>query len=431
MQRSRSASRRTLRVLDTGFRVGAAGRRSASQSRRCRADRPDGNRTCAGPVARAARRGDRRRDVERSPDTLFATVTRDNKRVLFGSDRDGTPQAYLGRFDDKSAPPAAITRGPERVAWATFTRDETAILFVRDQGADEFFAIYRVGLDGAGLTNLTPNGKLHRDAPLLLPRGKPELMVYMQHPVVDPSSELVVQSVATGEPKIVYRDPLPAYAADVTADGSRALVLHVVSQNDVSVLDVDLASGAARRIYPAQGTKEGIRVAAYSSDGKRAFVATDAGTDRALVRAVDIATGTVVETYEETNPKTAIISTMYASPTGDRVSVLVDAGSHTEVRILDARKLKLERTVRTPLGWINVAPFTDDGKTFFVSIGVPERPYDIFRVDAELRRAHGAPRGRTPGARRARADRHESRDNPGVRRRAHPDQCLSAEGRRI
>jgi hypothetical protein len=232
-------------------------------------------------------------------DTLFATVTKNNKRVLFGSDRDGTPQVYLGRFDDTSAPPTAIARGPERVAWASFTRDETAILFVRDQGADEFFAIYRIGLDGVGLTNLTPNGKLHRDAPLLLPRGKPELMVYMQHPVVDPSSELVVQSVAAGEPKIVYRDPLPAYAVDVTADGSRALVLHVVSQNDVSVLDVDLASGTARRIYPVQGTKEGIGVAAYSSDGRHAFVATDAGTERAFVRAVDIASGNVVETYEE------------------------------------------------------------------------------------------------------------------------------------
>ena len=64
------------------------------------------------------------------------------------------------------------------------------------------------------------------------------------------------------------------------------------------------------------------------------------------------------------------------------MTVLVDAGSHTEVRILDARKLTLERTVGTPLGWINVGPFSDDGKTFSVSIGVPERPYDIFRVDA-------------------------------------------------
>ena len=315
-------------------------------------------------------------------DVLVATITKDNKRVLFGSDREGPPQVFLGRTDQKGAPPVAITKGPERVTWASFTRDEKAILFLRDQGADEFFAIYRVGLDGTGLTNLTPNGKLHRDAPLLLPRGKPELMVYMQHPVVDPSSELVVQSVAGGEPKIVYRDPLPAFAVDVTADGSRALVLHVVSQNDVSVLDIDLATGAARRIYPRDGIKEGVGAAGYSSDGKRVYVATDAGTERTLVRAVDVATGEVIGAYEETNPKTAIIQTMHASPTGDRVSALVDAGSHTEVRILDAKKLTLERTVKTPLGWINMGPFSDDGRTFSISIGVPERPYDIFSVEA-------------------------------------------------
>jgi hypothetical protein len=115
------------------------------------------------------------------------------------------------------------------------------------------------------------------------------------------------------------------------------------------------------------------------------YVATDAGTER-VIRAPSTLRR---EGHRgvETNPKTAIIQTMYASPTGDRVSVLVDAGSHTEVRILEAKKLTLERTVKTPLGWINMGPFSDDGRTFSISIGVPERPYDIFSVEA----ATGAP----------------------------------------
>jgi hypothetical protein len=85
-----------------------------------------------------------------------AKLSPDRKKVLFASRRDGNRELYLGDAANPSSPPIAITHGPERAAFATFTRDGKSILFLRDTGADENFRIYQVGLDGKNETCLTP-----------------------------------------------------------------------------------------------------------------------------------------------------------------------------------------------------------------------------------------------------------------------------------
>ena len=52
--------------------------------------------------------------------------SRDGTKVLFHSDRAGTPQLYLGE----------VAHGLERADFAEFTRDGRSILFLRDQGGD-------------------------------------------------------------------------------------------------------------------------------------------------------------------------------------------------------------------------------------------------------------------------------------------------------
>jgi dipeptidyl aminopeptidase/acylaminoacyl peptidase len=70
------------------------------------------------------------------------------------------------------------------------------------------------------------------------------------------------------------------------------------------------------------------------------------------------------------------------SPTGERVVVGIDAGNHGEVRILDARTLKIERSVGVPLGNVVVGSFRNDGKAFSLLISLPDHPADVYSVDA-------------------------------------------------
>src|SRR5262249_38284220 len=49
--------------------------------------------------------------------SLVATAAKDNKRFLYGSQRDGVVEIYLGDASRPADAPKAITRGPERGIW--------------------------------------------------------------------------------------------------------------------------------------------------------------------------------------------------------------------------------------------------------------------------------------------------------------------------
>jgi dipeptidyl aminopeptidase/acylaminoacyl peptidase len=314
---------------------------------------------------------------------LVAQLTRDGKRVLFGSMRSGLQQLYLGEVARPADPPRALTSGAERAMWGSFTRDEKHVLFTRDEGSDENWRIYRIDLDGSSPpTCLTPGAKLHRDEPLL-PRRAPDTMVYTQHETHSPASHLVVQSVSAGDPQVVYDDPAPANAADVTADGKRALLVRFNSASDLVVLDVGTTPGSsASRIYPAEGTKATVNGAAYSPDGRTVYVATDEGKEVEALVAVDVKTKAVRARYTIDDPSTALLMDPKVSPAGDRVSVLVNAGNHYEVRVLDARSLAFQRKLATPLGSAGTGPFTPDGKHFTYWFSAPDQPPEVYLADA-------------------------------------------------
>ncbi|HEU4535834.1 MAG TPA: prolyl oligopeptidase family serine peptidase, partial [Polyangiaceae bacterium] len=54
---------------------------------------------------------------------------------------------------------------------------------------------------------------------------------------------------------------------------------------------------------------------------------------------------------------------------------------HGEVRLLDAKTLKLRRAAKVPLGDVQMGAFRDDGRAFSVLVSLPNRPADPFEVD--------------------------------------------------
>ncbi len=188
--------------------------------------------------------------------SLAANFSPDGKKIVFASTRDGLPEIYEGDATNVTAPPRAVTTGPERAIWADYTPDGKAILFLRDGKGDENHHIWRVGADGSGLTDLTPGEPLHRGEPLF-PRKKPGFMFYDARRTTDIRSMLFSQPIGGGEPRLVFTNERPGGLADVSPDGSRALYADVASSDDRAILEVDVASGKARRIYPAAGKKEG------------------------------------------------------------------------------------------------------------------------------------------------------------------------------
>jgi dipeptidyl aminopeptidase/acylaminoacyl peptidase len=338
---------------------------------------------------------DRRRDQAREPlatavvdayanwngffSQLVATWSPDGKELLFGSTRDGLPEIYAADPAHPEAAPRAITTGPERALDAAYTRDGKYVLYTRDHEGDEMTAIWRVARDGSGATNLTPGEPLRRDPPVL-PRGKPDLILYSAASIKDPSARLYQQAVSGGEPKLVYQQPVPGGLADVTADGARALMIAWRSNSDTEIDEVDVATGRSHRVYPPEGKHTQLYGAAYAPDGKRVLLGVDDG-DKVALDAIDPASGKVLAQFHADDLPYAALGGL-PSPKGDRVALSIDAGDHGEIRVLDGKTLKLVRRVNVPLGEVHLGAWRDDGKAFSILVSRPEAPPDVFAVDA-------------------------------------------------
>jgi dipeptidyl aminopeptidase/acylaminoacyl peptidase len=312
--------------------------------------------------------------------SLVANWSPDGKHVLFGSLRDGLPEIYVGEVAKPADPPKTVTQGPERAIWARYSVDGKWIFFLRDSKGDENHHIWRVRADGTGLIDLTPGEPMHRDEPVL-PRKRPLIMLYSAAHPTSLSSMLFSQNIVRGVPKLVYTNPNPGGLADATSDGASALFFDYHSNDDVVLLQVEVASGKTWRLYPSAEKRVGIFSAAYSRDGKRIYVTTDQGVESSVLLGLDARTGRELARYVNDSPPTAPMSVL-VSPTGDRVVVGIDAGNHGEVRILDARTLKIERSVGVPLGNVIVGSFRNDGKAFSLLISLPDHPADVYSVDA-------------------------------------------------
>jgi dipeptidyl aminopeptidase/acylaminoacyl peptidase len=319
-------------------------------------------------------------------------LSHDGKRVIFGSNREGSPQLYVGDVASPSAPPRRLTPGAERVQTATLSRDGKWVLFTRDRGADENSHIYRVPLDGGEPVDLTPGEGVRFDPPVL-PLQRPDLMVFGKRSVKSPASTILVEPIAGGEPRTVYEDPAPTFLSDASPDGSRALALRAVSASELVLLEIDVAKpGAARRVWPAEGRKEAIAFAVYATDGRTAFVATDQGGEEFAVLAVDLKSLQVKARWTP-DPATALVDQMVVAPAGDVIAVRVNAGNREELRLLETATLRQRAKVDVPLGSGDVGEFTPDGRSLAVAMSTPDSPGEPYVVDAA-----------TGKARRVRAD---------------------------
>ncbi len=317
----------------------------------------------------------------RIPGGFAGQLTHDGRGLVFGSNRDGSPQLYLGDAANPGAPPRRLSEGAERVETAALTRDGGWVLFTRDRGADENSHIYRVALDGSATIDLTP-GEGFRNEPPLLPLRRPDLMIYGRRKTTSPASTLLAQPIAGGAARAFYEDPAPAFAADAAPDGSRALVLRYVSASEQVLLEVDLASSRARRLWPAEGRKEAISAAVYAADGRTAFIATDQGGEASALLALDLGTLAVTARWSP-DPATASLDQALASPRGDLVAVRVNAGNRIEVRLLDAAGLRERARPALPLGSAELGEFTPDGRALTIALATPDHPGEPFALDVE------------------------------------------------
>jgi len=307
-------------------------------------------------------------------------LTRDGKKVVFVSNRDGLPQLYIADVAKPDAPPTRLLTTTERVGGAYPLKDGKTMLFLSDTGADELWSIYKVGLDGKGLVELTPGEKLNRDEPFV-PENAKDTMFFSARKMSEPKSTVYQASLATpGPAKAIYSDEKPMFLEDVDRDGKRALVREYPSRAENYVELLDIASGKTQRLFPTSG-KVSIFGSSFSPDGKLVYVATDGGEDQAIMLALDSKTGKELARQALT-PATATIQGFSVPHAGSTIAVSLLLGNHAEIRVLDGKKLTTKATVKMPLGAGSAASYSEDGKKLTATWSTPSVPNDIFLIDS-------------------------------------------------
>lgn len=314
-------------------------------------------------------------------------LTPDGKRLVFVSNRDGLPQIYIADTGKPDAAPARLLTTTQRVTDLVVTKDGKALLFRSDTGADELWSIYRVGLDGKGLVDLTPGDRINRDG-ISVPDGAPDKLFFSGRKMSEPRSTVYVASAVKPEPaKAIYTDDKPAFLTDVSDDATWGLVLQYPSRSENYLVRLDLATGKAQPLFPPAGSKISIFDAKVSADGKAVYVATDLGAEQGLVLALDAKTGKELARHAVV-PATAQINGLAVAKRGGLVSASLLVGNHAEVRLLDAKKLApTAAKIEMPLGQGFAGPFSEDGTRLLAAWSTPRTPTDLFAIDARSGKA--------------------------------------------
>ncbi len=269
----------------------------------------------------------------------------------------------------------------------TALADGRSLIYRSDRGADEKWSLFRCGLDGSGLTELTPGVRMQRDAPIV-PDGMPKTAFYSARAMSDTGSGLYSVDLTPGAAeKKLFQDTVPGFLTDVSRDGKWGLWLQYRSQGDATQLLLDLATGRSTVVYPPAGSpKVMVFNARFAPDGKRIYVATDAGGEQAILLALDRG-GKELARYTETHPATAEIEDVVITKAGDRIAMGLGAGNHTELRLLDAATLQPTVSVSLPLGTGGVGEFSEDGKRLTAAWSTPDSPAEVYAIDVATGKA--------------------------------------------
>ncbi len=308
----------------------------------------------------------------------YAAVLAPDGELVFVSTRDGLPQLYAGTVGEPDRPPRRLPGPPERMVAPRLLPDGKTVVFLSDVGSDQKWHVFRIGLDGSGLADLTPDGELRRTAPQVARRSG--TLVYGAHVLDDQATRVFVHAVDE-PPREIYRDPKVGFVADVSADGSRALYVQQRSDTEEVLFALDVATGVPTRLFPPDGQRCALGKAALTADGASAITACAARGQPLRVVKLDAATGADQAHHDEAAAPTAGLGGIAVSPAGDRVVIKLDAGEHAELRALDPRDLHALEPLRAPLGDIDVGQFDSDGRRLVLTVRPPDAPPEIAALD--------------------------------------------------
>jgi acetyl esterase/lipase len=291
-------------------------------------------------------------------------LTADGERIVFITNITGVPQAWS--LPAGGGWPTQLTFDDQRVAGAAPSPvDADLVVFSRDDGGNERMQIHAVGVDGSGERPLSLDPSLIHRFGEFGPDGEWFAMCHNRRNGVD--FDLAVVGMDGSERPVAEMDGWNV-VADVSEDGTRALVGHFPSNVHGEIRIVDLDTGAVTALTDGEPAFE---APVGFGAGGAVFAVTD--RDGEYRRALRIAGGE----RSVFGPDDADVDALAVE--GGTGAIAWNEGGRSRLAWFDARTLEMGDEIPLPLGVVGGLDIAADG-TMLITLSGSASPSDVWRV---------------------------------------------------
>jgi dipeptidyl aminopeptidase/acylaminoacyl peptidase len=289
--------------------------------------------------------------------------------ILIGTRFGATRQIH--RVAAPGAARTQLTFFNEPVSNAWTIPGTSRYLFSRDTGGDEWFQLFAADLVGDPVALTEPGTR--NQAPVFSKNGR--LLLWSR--AVKGSSDYAIFAADPANPasrRLVYQGRGAVTPAAVSADGRQALLSRAISNREMRLALLDLATGQATEI-PFTSDPARYLDARFTPDGRSILVITDHGSDLRRLVEIELASGRrkilsgdspwEVESFE-------------LSDDGRLLAYAINEDGFSRVVIQDRRSGRALKAPELPRGVLTAMGFSPDGRRIAFSMSSANSAGDVW-----------------------------------------------------
>ncbi|HEX3585282.1 MAG TPA: S9 family peptidase [Candidatus Angelobacter sp.] len=304
----------------------------------------------------------------------------DGKWVSFISNISGTPQVWV--VPTEGGYPRMVTSGDDPVVEAEWSPASDWIGIAIAPGGGLNTQVYVIKPDGTGMRLLTKGGEDNNGLDAWTEDGK---QIAIDSSRDDPASrDSFMIDLATGNARLVARNPGVGNIEGISRDGKRALLGRVRSRGDNNLYLLDVLSGKDTLITKHEG------VALFSGDiapdGGSAYIVTNKDRDLfafgRIKLAADGAPGNIDVLAERQDGE---LDGIRINKRGTMAALLWNVKGRSELSFYDLAQNKQIPGPKLPGELVGGGVFSKDGSKLALAVAGAAQPTDIWIMDVKTK----------------------------------------------
>jgi dipeptidyl aminopeptidase/acylaminoacyl peptidase len=302
----------------------------------------------------------------------------DGKWVSFISNISGSPQVWIVPSD--GGYPRMVTNGDDPVTEQEWSPASDWIAVAIAPGGGLNTQIYVVKPDGTGMKLLTLGGSDNNGFDAWTHDGK---RIAIDSSRNDPASrDSFMIDVASGETKLVAKNPGVGGIEGISHDAKRALLSRLKNRGDNNLYLLDLTTGKDTLITRHEGVAEFF--GDISPDRRTAYIGTNKDTDTMAFGQIKFAADGTPEPIEVLAHGPNDLEGIRLNKQGTMAALVWNSKGKSMLSLYDPAK-NLHSPVQVPGELVGGLAFSNDGSKLAMTIAGAAQPTDIWILDMKTK----------------------------------------------